>query len=69
MKLLPLLPLALLFCSCQAISIADQPVLSKTAMSFDATGARNAECSLTGQIERGRSLTNASAAGGCATCN
>ncbi len=67
--ILPAVVFSLMACSCQSVSIADQATLSKTAMSFDATGARSADCSLTSQIERGRSLTNASAAGGCAACN
>ena len=69
MKFLPLSALLLVIYSCQAVSVGDLPTLSKTAMSFDAKGARSADCSLTGQVERGRSLTNASAAGGCAACN
>ena len=69
MKYLIFPVLTLIACSCQAVSIADQPTLSKAAMSFDATGARSADCSLTTQVERGRSLTNASAAGGCASCH
>ncbi len=67
--ILPCLAISLLACSCQSVSIADQGTLSKTAMSFDATGARSADCSLTSQVERGRSLTNASVSGGCASCH
>lgn len=63
------LTLAVAASSCQSVSIADQGTLSKTAMSFDETGARTADAGLTGQVERGRSLTNAAAGGGCASCH
>ena len=64
----PSVIISLMACSCQSVSIADQGTLSKSAMSFDASGARSAEISLTSQVERGRSLTNASTSGGCASC-
>ena len=69
MKYAALIALSVIACSCQTVSIADQATLSKTAMSFEATGARSADCSLTSQVERGRSLTNASAGGGCSACH
>lgn len=67
--ILAALVLATVASSCQSVSIADQGTLSKSAMSFDEAGARSADCGLTTQIERGRSLTNASGAGGCASCH
>ncbi|MDB4409048.1 hypothetical protein N9165_03185 [Akkermansiaceae bacterium] len=68
MKLLLLLPIMALS-ACSSVSIGDQAQLSKPAMSFGATGALSADCALTFQVEKGRSLTNASAAGGCSSCH
>lgn len=61
--------LVLLLPSCESVSLADQPVLSRTAMKFDAKGARMAECSLVSQVEKGRALSNTTAGGGCASCH
>ncbi|MDB4374266.1 hypothetical protein N9115_02590 [bacterium] len=60
---------ALALCSCAEVSIVDQPQLSRPAMSFGETGALSADCALTSQVEKGRSLTNASASGGCSSCH
>lgn len=60
--------LALLLPSCKTVTLVDQPVLSRTAMKFDAKGARAVDCSLVSQVEKGRTLSNTSAGGGCASC-
>ena len=60
--------LFLLLSSCKTVTLVDQPVLSRTAMKFDAKGARVADCSLVSQVEKGRTLSNTSAGGGCASC-
>ena len=67
--IVPCLFVVLAACSCQSVSVADQGSLSRAAMSFNVTGARSADCGLSTQIERGRSLTSASASGGCASCH
>ena len=59
----------LLLPSCKTVSITDQPVLSRTAMKFDAKGARAADCALVSQVEKGRALSNTTAGGGCASCH
>ncbi|MGJ8695378.1 MAG: hypothetical protein ACSHYF_03610 [Verrucomicrobiaceae bacterium] len=68
MKFLALLPL-LLAPACSPIALSDQAQLSRPAMSFGQTGALSADCALTSQVEKGRSHTNASAAGGCSSCH
>ena len=60
--------LLLLLPSCKTVTLVDQPVLSRTAMKFDAKGARVADCSLVSQVEKGRTLSNSTAGGGCASC-
>ena len=66
---IPCLCIALASSSCESVSLADQGTLSKTAMSFDTTGARATEGTLTSQVERGRSLNNAGVSGGCSACH
>ncbi|MDE0594485.1 MAG: hypothetical protein ABGZ49_11020 [Akkermansiaceae bacterium] len=60
--------LALLLPSCARVALSDQAVLNRTAMKFDAKGARLSDCSLVNQVEKGRALSNTSAGGGCASC-
>ena len=67
--ILPLLvPGTLALSSCRTISLADQRLLGRPAMQFREKGALLADCSLSGQIERGRSISNNAAGGGCASC-
>lgn len=58
----------LLLPSCETVTVVDQPVLNRTAMRFDAKGARVADCSLVSQVEKGRTLSNTTSGGGCASC-
>ncbi|MGC6583178.1 MAG: hypothetical protein ACON4K_12755 [Akkermansiaceae bacterium] len=51
------------------MSIVDQALLSKPEMSFEQTGADLSECSLVGQLERGRASSSQNAGGGCASCH
>lgn len=60
--------LVLLFPSCQTLTLSEQGVLNRTAMKFDSKGAHAADCSLVSQVEKGRTLSNSSAGGGCASC-
>lgn len=60
---------ALLVSSCETVTLADRPVLNRTAMRFDVKGARAADCTLVSQVEKGRALSNTSAGGGCASCH
>ncbi|MDA7896360.1 hypothetical protein N9C66_07910 [Akkermansiaceae bacterium] len=55
--------------ACQSVSIVDEAQLGKPAMSFDNTGAGLAACGLTSQLERGRTLVQGAAGGGCASCH
>lgn len=68
MKWIIILPLAGLIAACQPVGIADQGNLSRPIFEFNATGPRALECSLTGQLETGRSSSSNVAAGGCASC-
>ena len=68
MKLLLLFPVIALS-ACSSVLIGDQAQLSKPEMNFGETGARSMDCALTSQLEKGLSLSNASAAGGCYSCH
>lgn len=55
--------------ACQSVSIVDEAQLGKPAMSFDNQGAALSSCGLTSQLERGRTLVQGAAGGGCASCH
>lgn len=55
--------------SCQAVELSDQASLSRVGMSFGETGARQVECGLVNQVERGRATSSSSAGGGCSACH
>ena len=68
MKALLALPLLSLFAACQPVGITDQGTLGRPALDFAATGPRSMECSLSGQLETGRSTASNVSAGGCSSC-
>jgi len=68
MKTPILLSLLALLSACRPVGVADQPGLSRPAFDFAATGARSMECSLSGQLETGRSNASNVSAGGCSSC-
>ncbi len=68
MKALLALPLLSLFTACQPVGITDQGTLGRPALDFAATGPRSMECSLSGQLETGRSTASNVSAGGCSSC-
>lgn len=68
MKILLLLLFVPLFAACQPVGITDQARLSQPAFDFAATGPRSIECSLSGQLETGRSSASNVSAGGCSSC-
>lgn len=65
----PLLLLLLLLPACRTLSLADQRLLQKPGMKFGERGALAADCTLPGQIERGRALSSNAAGGGCSSCH
>lgn len=67
--LLAAVVVAALLPSCQSVSIIDQPVLSRTAMRFDERGARATDGALVNQVEKGRSFSNSTSGGACASCH
>ena len=68
MKTLALFPLLALLNSCQPVGITDRGTLGRPALDFAATGPRSMECSLSGQLETGRSTASNVSAGGCSSC-
>ncbi|MEO5714131.1 MAG: hypothetical protein ABIT37_11645 [Luteolibacter sp.] len=68
MKWIFLLPVAAVFASCRPVGIADQATLSRPIFEFGGSGTQSYECSLTSQLETGRSGSSNVAAGGCASC-
>lgn len=68
MKTLALFPILALLSSCQPVGITDQGTLGRPALDFAATGPRSMECSLSGQLETGRSTASNVSAGGCSSC-
>lgn len=68
MRTLLALPFLSLFAACQPVGITDQGTLGRPALDFAATGARSMECSLSGQLETGRSSASNVSAGGCSSC-
>lgn len=72
MKRLVVMPLVgsmLCLASCTKVSIVDQAVLGQTAMLLNERGAYRPDCTLVGHVEKGRSLSNSTAGGGCASCH
>jgi len=68
MKILFFLSLLASLSACQPIRVVDQANLSRPAFDFSATGVRSMECSLSGQLETGRSSSSNVSAGGCSSC-
>lgn len=68
MKILALCPILVLLTACQSVGITDQGTLGRPALDFAATGPRSMECSLSGQLETGRSTASNVSAGGCSSC-
>ena len=66
---LPAAAAALLLPSCRTLPEAEQRLLQRPAMKFGERGALAADCTLPGQIERGRALSSSSAGGGCSSCH
>lgn len=68
MKTLLFLSLLALLSACRPVGVSDQAGLSRPVFDFTATGARSMECSLSGQLETGRSNASNVPAGGCSSC-
>lgn len=68
MKSLIILALLASLSACQPLRLADQANLSRPVFDFSATGVRSVECSLSGQLETGRSSSSNVSAGGCSSC-